>query len=267
MRQLTLARSQATLFSGTRPVHSITVANKRSLWGYKGDSVSPFIKITVADVKAYPKVRGAFERGELQFRSLFEGQALLTFESNIAYTLRFMIDHHVRLSGPGSWRCRSNANSCPPQIVGMNWIELPKGTYKLRSERDKISNCQLEIDCECVNEVQFRAGCDSSLSSALSRRHQHLISHAPEGEWSHIAPLRILSFDIECAGRKGIFPEPDKDPVIQIANMVTRQGASEFKFLTPSYPLMFCFLLQARVNPSFATSSRSTHARTLSART
>jgi len=39
-----------------------------------------------------------------------------------------------------------------------------------------------------------------------------------------MAPLRILSFDIECAGRKGIFPEADKDPVIQIANMVTRQG-------------------------------------------
>jgi DNA polymerase delta subunit 1 len=46
----------------------------------------------------------------------------------------------------------------------------------------------------------------------------------PEGEWSKIAPLRILSFDIECAGRKGIFPEAMVDPVIQIANMVTRQG-------------------------------------------
>ena len=54
-----------------------------------------------------------------------------------------------------------------------------------------------------------------------------LISHAPEGEWSTVAPLRILSFDIECAGRKGIFPEPEKDPVIQIANMVVRQGEKE----------------------------------------
>jgi len=35
--------------------------------------------------------------------------------------------------------------------------------------------------------------------------------------------FRILSFDIECAGRKGIFPEPEKDPVIQIANMVIKQ--------------------------------------------
>jgi DNA polymerase delta subunit 1 len=42
-----------------------------------------------------------------------------------------------------------------------------------------------------------------------------------------VAPLRILSFDIECAGRKGIFPEPEKDPVIQIANMVVRQGERE----------------------------------------
>ena len=42
-----------------------------------------------------------------------------------------------------------------------------------------------------------------------------VISHAPEGEWSKVAPLRILSFDIECAGRKGIFPDPDIDPVIQ----------------------------------------------------
>lgn len=36
--------------------------------------------------------------------------------------------------------------------------------------------------------------------------------------------MRILSFDIECAGRKGVFPEAEKDPVIQIANMVIRHG-------------------------------------------
>lgn len=30
------------------------------------------------------------------------------------------------------------------------------------------------------------------------------VSHPAEGEWQRIAPLRVLSFDIECAGRKGI---------------------------------------------------------------
>lgn len=43
-------------------------------------------------------------------------------------------------------------------------------------------------------------------------------------EKSDIAPLRVLSFDIECAGRKGVFPEPKHDPVIMIACYVTRQG-------------------------------------------
>lgn len=43
-----------------------------------------------------------------------------------------------------------------------------------------------------------------------------LVSHAPEGEFSKMAPFRIVSFDIECAGRKGHFPEAQHDPVIQV---------------------------------------------------
>jgi DNA polymerase delta subunit 1 len=55
-------------------------------------------------------------------------------------------------------------------------------------------------------------------------RYSKLISHPPVGQYSKLAPFRILSFDIECAGRKGHFPEPEQDPVIQIANLVTVQG-------------------------------------------
>lgn len=32
---------------------------------------------------------------------------------------------------------------------------------------------------------------------------QDIISYPAEGEWQRIAPLRIMSYDIECAGRKG----------------------------------------------------------------
>ena len=63
--------------------------------------------------------------------------------------------------------------------------------------------------------------------STLTDSYKDLISHAPDGDWAKIAPLRIMSFDIECAGRKGIFPEAQIDPVIQIAAMVTRQGESK----------------------------------------
>ncbi|XP_047958487.1 DNA polymerase delta catalytic subunit [Salvia hispanica] len=88
-------------------------------------------------------------------------------------------------------------------IVGGNWIEVPCGKYKKTGRN--LSYCQLEFDCLFTD----------------------LISHAPEGEFSKIAPFRILSFDIECAGRKGHFPEPTHDPVIQVANQVTLQGEDE----------------------------------------
>ncbi|KAL2912943.1 DNA-directed DNA polymerase delta [Polyrhizophydium stewartii] len=108
----------------------------------------------------------------------------LTFESNIPFPLRFMID---------------------TKIQGASWVGLPAGSYKLRQPDERLSTCQIEIDANF----------------------QSIEAHQPEGDWSKIAPLRILSFDIECAGRKGVFPEAQVDPVIQIANMVTVQGESK----------------------------------------
>ncbi|KAF2670180.1 DNA polymerase delta, catalytic subunit [Microthyrium microscopicum] len=87
-------------------------------------------------------------------------------------------------------------------IAGMSWVEAPCGKYKMIPESEKQSTCQIEA------QVHW----------------EDLIAHPVDGEWAKMAPLRILSFDIECAGRKGIFPEPDKDPVIQIGNVVTRFG-------------------------------------------
>lgn len=51
-----------------------------------------------------------------------------------------------------------------------------------------------------------------------------LVCFPPEGEWSALSPLRILSFDIECAGRKGLFPEARFDPVIQIGVVLSILG-------------------------------------------
>lgn len=109
------------------------------------------------------------------------------YETNIDFDIRFMVDTNV---------------------VGCSWIELPVGKWLIRSKDSKVkpeSRCQIEVDVAWNN----------------------FIAHQPEGEWSKVAPFRILSFDIECAGRKGIFPEPNHDPVIQIASMVVRQGETE----------------------------------------
>ena len=51
-----------------------------------------------------------------------------------------------------------------------------------------------------------------------------VVSHETIGIYSTISPFRVLSFDIECQGRKGHFPDAQFDPVIQIANVVTLQG-------------------------------------------
>ncbi|KAG8176686.1 hypothetical protein JTE90_018415, partial [Oedothorax gibbosus] len=101
------------------------------------------------------------------------------------------------------------------KIVGCNWIEIPAGKYKKMASPS--SRCQIEIEVAWNN----------------------LISHEPEGDWSKIAPVRILSFDIECAGRKGIFPEANHDPVIQIANMVIRQGEKD-PFIRNVFTLNSC---------------------------
>ncbi|XP_053953423.1 DNA polymerase delta catalytic subunit [Anastrepha ludens] len=129
----------------------------------------------------------------------FDFQDCRAFESNIDFDIRFMVDTHV---------------------VGCNWIELPAGTWRIRDKRTKPlpeSRCQIEVDVA----------------------YDKFISHEPEGEWAKVAPFRILSFDIECAGRRGIFPEPKMDAVIQIANMVIRQGEPE-PFIRNVFTLNTC---------------------------
>lgn len=80
--------------NGKSIVSAIDIHNRRSLWGYRGDEISPFIKITFVDQRSMTRVRGCFERGEIHFRDFFD-DAIQTYESNISYDLRFMIDKKV----------------------------------------------------------------------------------------------------------------------------------------------------------------------------
>ncbi|KAJ1401242.1 Ribonuclease H-like superfamily [Sesbania bispinosa] len=155
-------------------VRRIEMVQRRSIMYYQQSNSHPFLKIVVALPTMVASCRGILDRG-IQLDGLGM-KSFMTYESNVLYALRFMID------------CN---------IVGGNWIEIPAEKYKKTVK--SLSYCQLEFDC----------------------------LHAPEGEYSKMAPFRILSFDIECAGRKGHFPEPTHDPVIQIANLVTLQGEDQ----------------------------------------
>ena len=83
------------------------------------------------------------------------------------------------------------------QINGMSWIGVNADKYIMRDEKDKVSTCQIEIDV-----IDYR-----EIFEILKPK-------------ANIAPLRILSFDIEVSTDAIKFPTPTKCPVIQIANIV-----------------------------------------------
>nr|BAO20825.1 DNA polymerase delta catalytic subunit [Cyclops vicinus] len=176
-------------------VLDVMLENKSSIYGFQGNKMIPFIKITLAVPKLIAPAKRLLEKREVNF-SNFNNISYAAFESNIDFEIRFMAD---------------------TKVVGCNWIELPPKKHQIRRDSGCGSRCQIEVDVAWNN----------------------FISHEPEGEWSDIAPFRILSFDIECAGRKGIFPEPEKDPVIQIANMVIKQGEPE-PFIRNVFTLNTC---------------------------
>ncbi|XP_067005880.1 DNA polymerase delta catalytic subunit isoform X2 [Anabrus simplex] len=175
-------------------VLAVEIVYKQSLFGYRGEEKSTFIKITVALPRLVASAKRILEKG-IPFTAL-PPHIYQYFESNIDFDIRFMADTGV---------------------VGCSWIELPRGKWQLRSKSMFQSRCQIEVDVAWTD----------------------FIAHAPEGEWNKVAPFRILSYDIECAGRKGIFPEPNHDPVIQIANMVIQQGHTD-PFLRNVFTLDTC---------------------------
>lgn len=156
----------------------VEIIMSQSLMGYHGDDLVPFIKISCALPMQVPTLRDILEGG-----IAWNGHPLMTYESNILFPLRFMVD---------------------TKIVGCSWVRLPPGKYVFTNEKHRRSLCQIEVDI----------------------RYSDIENLGYENEWAKVAPLRILSFDIECANRKGLFPDAKIDPVIQIANLVTILGES-----------------------------------------
>jgi DNA polymerase delta subunit 1 len=170
------------------PIVNVEMVEKQDVMYYNFNKLDKFLKITVSMPSVIREAAAILEAG------LQVGMGLQTFElyeSKLSIELRFMVDY---------------------SIVGCSWVELAGGSWRQRPwklntgfEMDKLTTTQLEYDVH----------------------YDSVVAHAPEGEYMDVAPLRVLSFDIECAGRPGIFPEPEVDLVIQIANVVTLQGCTE----------------------------------------
>ncbi|KAL5336422.1 DNA polymerase family B-domain-containing protein [Aspergillus crustosus] len=183
-------------------VQSVQITMRENIYGFQGNKKSYYLKITVTEPRHIPKLRSALETKAQTVN--YKGLWNKAESGILTFdNIQYLLRFMI---------------DC--DIQGMSWVEAPAGKYHLHSREEKISNCQIEA------RIDYR----------------DLVTHAPVGDWAKMAPLRILSFDIECAGRKGIFPEPDQDPVIQIANVVTRYGESK-PFIRNVFVLNTCSLI------------------------
>ncbi|XP_053908258.1 DNA polymerase delta catalytic subunit [Cuculus canorus] len=185
------------------PVLALELCRKQSIMGYQGSQRSLFVRVVLALPRLVAPARRLLEQG-LRWGALGVHPAP-PFESNIDFEIRFMVD-----SG----------------LVGCCWVEVAQEQLRWRNwggppsgplAPPPASLCQLEAD------VEWGA----------------LRGLPPDGPWLGLPPLRVLSLDIECAGRKGVFPEPEQDPVIQVAAVVLRQGERE-PFLRVIFTLGSC---------------------------
>lgn len=152
--------------------------NKLSMCGWSEDRpAEPMLKITMADCSGINKARKALDYGN---RFVVPRDVPIpTYEANVQFELRFMVDH---------------------KMGGCQWIKLKSKTYKVIPPNDsnRLSNCTYEFHLESNNT-------------------QQAIECIPTQEKGDIAPLRILSFDIECKKHnKNVagFVKAEDDPVI-----------------------------------------------------
>ena len=120
------------------------------------------------------------------------------------------------------------------EIGGMTWVKIEKQKWQIRPKTKKETLCQIEFDVWNFNHVECLP-C--------------------EGQFSKIAPLRILSYDIECSAVAGKFPTPKSDPVIQIANIVKIHGENEV-FVRNVFTLKKCAPIVGSKVYSFDTESQ-----------
>lgn len=81
-------------------IYSVQLAMRENIYGFQGNTKSPYIKITVTDPKFINKVRATIEKGDANWKGMWKGAegGIMTFD-NLQYVLRFMVDTKVCYCG------------------------------------------------------------------------------------------------------------------------------------------------------------------------
>jgi DNA polymerase delta subunit 1 len=170
-------------YTGKLCILSMEPVNKRSIYGWnETGALERMYRITMEKPGLVKKARDCLEKANAAV--LPNGRSVRTFEANVPFELRYMVDHEM-------WGCQ--------------WLRLKRGTYG-RPKRNK-STSQYEI----VLNPKARPEC------------------IPVSERGDIAPMRVLSFDIEAkAAAVGRFVKPERDPVVCVCLALKELGKPGF---------------------------------------
>lgn len=158
-------------------VRKVEVVKRSTLMRWQGSTDhSSFLRVVVAVPSLVSTCRRLIEAGFPLAGERGYFQAGTSYETNIPFALRYMIDQGLE---------------------GGGWLTLDQALW--RDTYAKVSSCQIELDV-------------------------HWEAVKPK-EALKIAPLRVLSYDIECYNPEGKgFPKAETSPVIQIAVYVKEHG-------------------------------------------
>ena len=142
---------------------------KRSIIGYHCNRpLTIMYKITMAHPSHVAKARQLLEMGN---RALFQDKSINTFEANVPFELRYMIDM---------------------KFSGCQWVKLKAGTYQFEG----TENNRYNVIGSSIEPISL----------------------------SDIAPIRVLSFDIEAKRKGNGFVKSDVDPCVCICTALEVVG-------------------------------------------
>jgi DNA polymerase delta subunit 1 len=88
---------ESSLAQHSAAIQSVQMVMRENMFGFQGNTKSPYLKITVTDPKFINRLRTTIESGNANYKGLWkvaEG-GILTFDS-IQYVLRFMVTPRSR---------------------------------------------------------------------------------------------------------------------------------------------------------------------------
>lgn len=185
----------------TEPVLKVLLVRRESMVGHE-PYLDWFFRITVISPHFVKPCRTILEAGTFRWFEYdpthpeinVKPRAYQVFEANIPFALRYMIDIGQ---------------------MGCCWVTIPKGRYVrwACAEKDRATYADIEVLCHDTD----------------------VVAHSTDDpKWTGHAPVRSMTFDIECDGRDGRFPRPDiydGDPVICISCHVSEEVPEQEKQL------------------------------------